>query len=275
MLKYDHLKQFANAGRLGAAFCALAAMGGGAAHAQATIVIAPFQLTNTVQTSPFPQGNVGGILGQVAPSFTVSAGPSDSVTISSSKSVSGVGFESAIANANDGPQFTAGDRIENTFVAVTNPDGNVTNQITGPITLSFSNGVTGFGLYAQDANSDVETFSLSVFNGNTLLSVTPFVFAPQDNFSTARGNAVFVGALSNAGPLITSAILSSASNAPGTGGNPTNGSNDFFFGPVQVQVAKPVPEASTFVSLGVGVLLFGGLVLSARKRKNHGASAAA
>jgi len=36
-----------------------------------------------------------------------------------------------------------------------------------------------------------------------------------------------------------------------------------------------VPEASTFVSLGVGVLLFGGLVLSARKRKNHGASAAA
>ena len=265
MLKYNHTKKFASAARLGVAFSALAALGGGAAHAQVTLVSSPNQLTNPVQTSPFPATTGNNTPGQVASTFTVSAG-SNSVSFTSALNVGGVGFESAIANANDGPQFTPGDELENTFVAVTNPNGSTTNQITGPLTISFLSPVTGFGLYAQDYNSDTETFTLNLFNGATQIGTVSSI--AQDNFSTARGNAVFIGALASVGGTITSATLSSLSVGVGggNGGNVNNGNNDFFFGPVQVQGPKPVPEASTFVSLGMGLLLFGSLALRARKR---------
>ena len=267
MHKYDHSKQLAAAVTL----CALTALGGQAAQAQATMVTMPSQLTNTTQTNPYPAGNALNTPGFVGSPFSVAVVNNNTiinnVTFTSSKNVSGVGFESAVADANDGPQFTAGDEIENTFVSITNSDGSVTNQITGPVTISFQTGVAGFGLFAQDANADTEQFMLTVFNGTT--SLGNFTFAPQDNTS-ARGNAVFVGAQSGVGPLITSAVLSSSSFATGGGGNPTNGSNDFFFGPTQVQA--PVPEASTMVGFGMGVLLFAGLALGAHRRKVNGAS---
>lgn len=165
----------------------------------------------------------------------------------------------------------AGDILEDTtYVAA---GGNLP---TAPLLIQFQNPVVGFGLLAQDFNADFETFTLNIFaDANATISLGSFTYPATDNTSSS-GNAVFVGALSNLGlPLIRSATLSSVSFATGTGGDPNNGSNDYFFGPTQVQALAPVPEASTFVSLGMGVLLFGGLALRARKRKTDGTPEAA
>lgn len=277
MNKHNHSRHFANSARFAVALCALAALGGPAAHAQATIVTNPNQLGNTVQTSPYPSGNIAGV---VPPSFTVAAG-SNNLTFTATGITPGMGFtgtagfESFIADNTIAPQFTAGDQLEDTTAATFDAQGNYAgNKPTGPLRINFQTPVTGFGLFAQDFNFDTETFTLNVFNNNTSLGI--FTFGPTPNGDPAvdpnniRGTADFIGAQSNGGPLITSAIISSASFAVGP--NPTNGSNDFYFGPTRVQA--PVPEASTVVSFGMGVLLFASLALVARKRKVSGASQA-
>jgi len=280
MLKLDHTKQFANAARVGVALCALAALGGQAARAQGTAVTSFNQLTNPIKTDPYPEGPLTGTNAFIVPqTFTVAAGTSNKLTFTATNGVPNAGFQSALANSKVAPQFsdsafggTPGDILENTTYA-----GGNGNVATGPLLINFQNPVAGFGLLAQDFNQDFETFTLNIFDGMnaTGTQLGSFTFGPVDNTSL-RGNAVFVGALSKPGSLlIGSATLSSLSVATGGGGAPNNGNNDFFFGPTQVQAAGPVPEASTFVSLGAGVLLFGGLILSARRRKNGGAPEAA
>lgn len=252
-------KHFASSIGVTVALCALTTLGGRAAQAGATQVTNPSQLGNTVQTSPFPSGDVTGTVSQ---SFTVAAG-SNNVTFTATAGTAAQGFESFIADGT--VDFPVGQQLEDT--TRTSPTGNIP---TGPLQIDFTQGVTGFGLNAQDFNFDMETFTLNVYggpNGTVLLNAVPFTFGPVDNTSSV-GRSVFVGALSNDGPLITRATLSSFSVAAGQ--NPNNGSNDFYFGPTSVKA--PVPEASTVVSFGMGVFLFAGLALVARRRKVSTAS---
>lgn len=272
MNKHDHSKHLANSARIAAAVCALAALGGQAAQAQATFLTSFSQLTRPVKTNPYPQGTL------VQPNpflvqngFTVAAGTVSNLTFTATKGTPDAGFQSNLANIAVAPQFSdptlggaAGDVLEDTSVTTASA-----NTITGPLLIQFASPVTGFGLFAQDFNADFETFTLNVFaDANATVSLGTFTYARTDNTSSA-GTAVFVGAVSPIGlPLIRSATLSSFSEAAGL--NPNNGSNDFFFGPAQVQA--PVPEASTVVSFGMGLLLFGGVALVARRRKVGAAS---
>ena len=266
MNNYGHKRHSTGPVPLAAALCILAALGGRAAQAQATIVTDPSQLGSAVQTDPYPDPS--GDFSVIPSSFIVQAG-GNPLTFTAMNGTQNGGFESFIADTTVASQFTAGDVLEETIGSDAN--GSVP---TAPLQISFPNGVTGFGLYAQDFNPDSETFTLTVFNGATPLSLMPFNFGPIDNTGAVTnadpngtGVAVFIGALSSGGPLITSAILSSSSSL-GTGS-----SDDFYFGPTRVQA--PVPEASTMVSFGLGLLLFAGLALGAHKRKAGGASPAA
>ena len=277
MLKYNHTKKFANAARLGVAFSALAALGGGAAHAQAFNFNPTYsQITNPIKTASFPRGPLTQPGRFVIPQMFSVADGTNSLTFTATNGVPNSGFQSAVAAPSVAPQFsdanfggTVGDILEDTTYV-----GGNGNVVTGPLLIQFQAPVNGFGFLAQDFNSDFETFTLNVFSDtNATILLGTFTYQTVDNTSTA-GNAVFVGALSNLGlPLFRSATLSSSSFATAGGGQPNNGSNDFFFGPVQVRGPQPVPEASTFVSLGMGMLLFGSLAL--RKRSRNAAPTAA
>lgn len=278
MLKLDHTKQFANATRIAIALGALAALGSQAAQAQVSAVTKLSQLTNPIKTSPYPEGPTSGNNAFVVPNGFMVAADTNTLTFTATNGTANASFQSAIADTTVAPQFSdptfggkAGDILENTTFVGANG-----NMATGPLLINFANPVAGFGLLAQDFNSDTETFTLNIFSGMNMTGAQlgTFTFGPQDNFSTKAGNALFVGALSNmSSTLIGSATLSSLSVAVGIA--PNNGNNDFFFGPTQVQAAGPVPEASTVVGFGAGVLLFGGLILSARRRRSGGAPEAA
>ena len=271
MYKHDHRKNLASAVRASVAFCALAAVSGGAAQAQFSFVTAPSQLGNIVLTTPYPSGTFAGIV-----PMTFSVPTTDNSNTLSFTATNGLpaspgqvslGFESFRADISVAPEFNGAELEDTTYIS---PDGSG-NKPSAPVLIQFQTAVAGFGLYAEDTNSDFETFTLNVFSDqNATVSLGSFTYPATDNTSPA-GAAVFVGALSNLGPLIKSATLSSFSVA--TGQNPNNGSNDFYIGPTRVKA--PVPEASTVVSFGMGVVLFVGLALVARKRKVCGASRAA
>ena len=261
MYKHDYRKHLTAAGAL----CAFAALSGQAAQAQVTFISNPGALgTNTVKTVQYPSGSAAGIVPQTFSVATTDGSNSLSFTATSAAATTTAGFESFIADATVAPQFTAGDVLEDTTVAT--PNGNFA---TAPLLINFQNAVGGFGLFAQDFNSDSEQFTLNLFAGaNGTLPLGSFTYAATDNTSSA-GVADFVGATTTTGlPLIKSATLSSFSVATGT--NPNNGSNDFYFGPTRI--LAPVPEASTVVSFGMGVALFAGLTFAARKRKVSSAS---
>jgi len=264
MYKHDHRKNLASAVRASVAFCALAAVSGGAAQAQFTFVNDPTQLGNTVRTVQYPSGSLAGIVPDTFSVPLTSGTNTLTFTATSPNATPSAGFESFIADTTVAPQFTPGDELEDTTILT--PGGNLP---TGPIEIQFATPVTGFGLFAQDYNADMETFTLNLFSDqNATVMVGSFTYNAVDNTSSA-GAAVFVGAFSNSGlPLIRSAKLSSFSVAVGQ--NPNNGSNDFYFGPTSVKA--PVPEASTVVSFGMGVVLFAGLALVARRRKVSTAS---
>ena len=271
MYKHDHRKNLANAVRASVAFCALAAVSGGAAQAQVSFVTDPSQLGNIVLTTPYPSGTFAGIV-----PMTFSVPTTDNSNTLSFTATNGLpasngqvslGFESFRADASVAPEFNGAELEDTTYIS---PDGSG-NKASAPVLIQFQTAVAGFGLYAEDTNADFETFTLNVFSDqNATVSLGSFTYPATDNRSPA-GAAVFVGALSNLGPLIKSATLSSFSVA--TGQNPNNGSNDFYIGPTRVKA--PVPEASTVVSFGMGVVLFAGLALVARRRKAGAAMPAA
>ena len=123
----------------------------------------------------------------------------------------------------------------------------------GPIVISFADGVSQFGLSAQDNAYDTELFSVVAFNGTTPLG--GFVSGPADN-SADNGKSLFLGGSIAGGQSITSVQIESFSSQPGA-------SNNFLVGPVSF--ASPVPETSS--ALGFSLLLaLGGAALIARKR---------
>ena len=274
MYKHDHSKQFINATR---AAIALAALSGGTAHAQATqfnINGTASQLGAGAGTVLFPAG-VGPAQSLPSP-LPLTAG-SNRLTFTAQGEPTGLtSFESVTSNGMS-TNFAAGTQLLNTF------DG-VSNTITGPLQIDFAQGVTAFGFSAEDEASDTETFTFTLFNGATQLfpNTNPaggFTSGPVANFATfdnmgniiGGGKSVFLGAQATGGNVITRVVISSLSQA-GTGGTYTGNSNDFVIGPVSITPFAPVPEASTSVSCGMGVLLFAGLIFGARKRKVSRAS---
>lgn len=148
--------------------------------------------------------------------------------------------------------FAAGTQLLDTFDPQTlNP--------TGPLEIDFSSGVGAFGLRAQSARVDSEQFTFSTYNGAALIGTytTPL----YDN-TTGTGKAVFLGAQATGGDVFTKVVISSTSITK----DPVTGDNDFYFGPLSFQQPAAVPEASSAVGLGLGLALFAGLALTARRR---------
>ena len=278
MLKYDHTKKFANAARLGVAFSALAALGGGMAHAQGAIQIIPpfapgtptgitsmpFTLGNGFVNSPY---NVAFASGSNSVTFTALATSDPGGTNPLFQTFVNQNVPGTTTAALDPVAFPLGTHLIETF-------DSATHFPTGPLEIDFATGVTSFGLYGQSAAVDTYNFTFSVYNGNTLLDTTPFTTATTPNI-IGSGLASFVGAQATGNNVITRVVLSSFSAATGTGGSPNGNSNNFYFGPITINGAPPVPEASTMVSFGLGTLLFAGLVLGAHKRKKNSAPQAA
>ena len=123
----------------------------------------------------------------------------------------------------------------------------------GPLTISFAQGVSEFGLSAQDNAYDTELFSVAAFNGTTPLG--GFSVGPADN-SPDLGKSLFLGGSVTGGQSITSIQITSFSSQPEAG-------NNFFVGPVTF--AAPVPEASTLIGFGI-LLALGGLAVATRRR---------
>ncbi len=254
MYKHAHSKHLANSARFAVALCALAALGGRAAQAQAI-------------TDPFSFSGDGSQLGPGA--FTIN-NPSDNGSgfVNSPVTISGNGIQVTYTALNGTPGASS-------FETFNNFDGSfdfpkMTNLLdtfdgannTGPLQIDFSQGVSAFGLRAQDSAFDQETFTITVTdqNGNNFAFASPTV----DETTSPSGRSVFLGAQGNGGDLIKTVVISSVSTL---NGQPTTGSNDFYFGPITLKAAPAVPEASTFVGSGMGLILFAGMLWSASRRK--------
>lgn len=256
MNKHDYKKQIAGTA---VALCALAVLAGGAAQAQtATQITTPGQLGLVTFTTPAYPGPGAG---QIASPFTTAAGINSIVLTDQNGAV----FSRDNVSAASGLDFPVGTKLLQTA------DAN--NNDLGPLQIDFSTpgfpnlGVAGFGVRAQNFAFDQESFTLKVFtNGSTVLDPNNvFTFGPFDNSNGAtNGVSAFVGALSTPGNTITEAVISSSSfDILGDDGF----SNNFYFGPVTVTNVPAVPEASTFVGFGMGVVLFAGLTVATRRRK--------
>ena len=123
----------------------------------------------------------------------------------------------------------------------------------GPLIIDFSQGVTEFGLSAQDFASDSEAFSVVAYDGSA--AIGGFSTNLVDN-SMGAGTAQFLGGSVAPGQAITRLSISSVSSEAGA-------ANDFVVGPVSF--AAPVPEASSSVGFGI-LLALGGLAFAVRKR---------
>ena len=275
MLKYDHTKKFASATRLGVAFSALVALGGGAAHAQGAIqLLSPFAPGTGNTTTPYTLGTNGFINSPYTDTVT---GSTNTVTFTALATADPNGANpllQSFTNQNvpgtntaalDPVAFPLGTNLIRTF-------DSTQHLPTGPLEIDFGTGVSAFGLYGQSAAVDTYNFTFSVYNGNTLLDTALFTTATTPNI-IGSGLASFVGAQATGKNVITKVVLSSFSTAVGV--NPNGNSNNFYFGPTTIVGPAPVPEASTLVGFSLGTLLFSGLVLGARKRKKSNATQAA
>lgn len=172
----------------------------------------------------------------------------------------GKSFETFVNNGN--LDFPTGTNLIDTGVGSNQTDGNTP---TGPLRIDFSQGVSAFGLNAQDNAFDMETFTFTVFTNGDTTAGTTFVTPTYDNTVAPSGKSVFLGAQTLAGSLITSVLISSKSVAD-NGTVSTANSNDIYFGPLSTNA--PVPESSTTVSFGLLLALgLGGALLSSRKKE--------
>lgn len=196
--------------------------------------------------------------------FTVAAGINDVTFTATQTAQAGQNGKSFETFVNDGGlDFPIGTNLIDTGVGSNRSDGNTP---TGPLRIDFSQGVSAFGLNAQDAAVDMETFTFTVFTDGNTTTGTTFVTPAYDNTVNPAGKSVFLGAQSLGGSLITSVLISSESVAtdPITGVSTAN-SNDIYFGPLSTN--SPVPEASTTVSFGLLLALgLSGVLLSSRKK---------
>ncbi len=212
------------------------------AHAAVTQLFSPGDLTGTMATLGYSGLATGAI-----PSPVLLSGGGNTLTLTTA---TGGGF---FFQTSDGATF---DFNAGTPLLETNTGG-VAAANDGPLTIAFASPVTEFGLSAQDAQADTETFSFTV-NG-TQSGAQTFTLPPTDNISATSGAAVFLGANAGAGNQFTTVTISSVSSVPGS-------SNDFLVGPITISPA--VPEASSSALLSVGALLVLGTVLTSRKRRS-------
>lgn len=125
---------------------------------------------------------------------------------------------------------------------------------TAPLTIDFDQGVSEFGLSAQDYAYDYETFTYTIFSGSTPLAA---YFTGLTDNTGDTGTAVFLGAKATGSQLITSVRISSLSSEIGA-------SNDFLAGPVTYSAA---PEPAATVALGIGMMGLGVLAIKRRVRR--------
>jgi hypothetical protein len=274
-------KRFAASLSLAVALGLLAATGGQSAQAginyfnpdpavSSTANLGPGTVTTDAYPAgdPFtlgPQGNPGPIFGIVPTTFSVAAG-SNLLTFTAPGNSGGF-----INTPNTDPDTKL------PLYAISSPNVletvNLTGAIglpqTGPLEIDFQQGVTGFGLSTEDYSKVFETFTVTAYNGVNPLG-TPFTTPVFDSTGDPSGAAVFLGAQTTGGDLITKIIISSTSQTMLNGMLTDSGDgNDFVFGPVTVMTpasGAPVPEASTVISSGFGLLLFGGLFLWGKRK---------
>ena len=251
---------------------AFVGLGGPAAHAGLTIfdaangstALLPGTLTTTADYS------LGDSFGDIPSPYTVALG-GNQVTFTAQAQPSNAnafeGFRNQISTltgkAFDFPYGTSTDSNGTHLIDTFDP---FTQSPTGPLQIDFSTPVGSFGFKSQSSRSDQEQFTFSIYDSanNLLGSSTTQTF---DNMTGQFGKSVFIGAESTTAD-ISRVVISSFSTAsdPNTGiFNYHGGSNDFYTGPVST--GAPVPEASTEVGLGLGMLFLGGLTLVSRKRK--------
>ena len=247
---------------------ALSALAGSTAHAQTTELFSlpsgpnpatvnyPVGATDPSNTDPIYK-NIPFLYGP----FTVAAGINDVTFTATQTAQTGQNGKSFETFVNDGGlDFPVGTNLIDTGVGSNQTDGNTP---TGPLRIDFSQGVSAFGLNAQDNAIDMETFTFTVFTDGNTTTGTTFVTPTVDNSGAAPGKSVFLGAQTLGGSLITSVLISSISTNSGVVS--TANSNDIYFGPLSTNA--PVPEASTTVSFGLLLALGLGGALFARKKQ--------
>ncbi len=244
---------------LASAVVLTAALAGSSAQAQVTqLTAAPSAPTAT--TAQYPVNN-----GFIKNAFSSTLGTANTATFTATATGPRVNsFETFVNSAANGTplDFPVDTVVINTF------DGgdNSTHTVTGPLNISFASGVSSFGLNVESARVDTAIFTFTAFSGTNTLGT--FTYAPVTQTAN-NPRSIFIGAQAFGGQQITSVLISDTSNALGN----TDGTNDFYFGPLSTYNSAPVPEASTTVSFGLLLMLgLGGAVL---RKKTSAAKASA
>lgn len=282
---FNYKKQIAHSLRLTAALGAVALLSGQAAHAGINFFnpltdTAASLGAGTDTTGVFPAGVVDAIFptsGDVTSPFPLGAGTNTlkfTALVSNFPSDNVPGAVSFANDTNTKSDPNSPDNSTRLFdIASDNviETANLSNfNPTGALQIDFAQGVTGFGLNAEDFSFVDQTFTITAYNGATQLGTftTPLILAT----GSAPGQSAFLGAQTTGTDVITQLTISSTSTLPDLNGieTDTGDGNHFVFGPVtvaNVHAGAPVPEASTVVGSGFGLLLFAGLLWKSGKRK--------
>jgi len=166
--------------------------------------------------NPFSANSTGGV--HIMGSFAVAGGTGQVL-------VQGTSFSG---------NFAAGD-----FLISTTANGN------GPLTLAFSQGITGGGAQIQEDFFGAFTAQLQAFNGSTLLGA----FSEPGNSNSAGDNsAIFIGVKDLSGPNITNLVFSVTSCAIPT-------CTDFAINRLSLDTRR-IPEPSTILLFLSAVAVF-------------------